>query len=110
MHKTKNGLVVRKNGSPKKLRRFFKKIIIFAAVVYCIITFAVQQVSINRANNVIEEYNEKILVETDVNTRLKNELKQIDTDEYLIQKTREKLGLVRSNERVFVDSSNGGSN
>lgn len=100
-----------RNKKSKKLKKsFLLRILILSALIYCISIFIIQQISLNRANDVIAEYNEKILAETDIKARLTNELSEVDTDEYLIQKAREKLGLVRSNERIFVDASKMGNN
>lgn len=91
-------------------RRILVKILIFAAIVYCTSTLIFQQISLSRANDAIIEYNSKILEETDNMYRLQNELAKVNTNEYLIQKAREKLGLVRANERIFIDASKMGNN
>lgn len=106
-----NTPATRNKKSKKSKKSFLLRILILSAIIiYCISIFIIQQVSLNRANDVITEYNEKILAETDIKARLTNELSEVDTDEYLIQKAREKLGLVRSNERIFVDASKMGNN
>lgn len=105
-----NTPATRNKKSKKSKKSFLLRILILSAIIYCISIFIIQQVSLNRANDVIAEYNEKILAETDIKARLTNELSEVDTDEYLIQKAREKLGLVRSNERIFVDASKMGNN
>lgn len=105
-----NAPAIRKRKNKKSKKNFLIKFLIFGAIIYCILIFIIQQISINRANDVIAEYNEKIIFETDINARLTSELSEVNTDEYLIQKAREKLGLVKANERIFIDASKMGNN
>ena len=105
MENSSTALTVRKSKKSKKPKRILQSLLILGAIVYCAVMLINQQVALSRANDVIVEYNEKILAEAEIRARLQSELKQVDTDEYLIQKTREKLGLVRTNERVFIDVS-----
>ena len=48
-------------------------------------------------------YEEKIADAKLEQEQLKKELEKAKTDEYLEKMAREKLGLVKANERVFVD-------
>ena len=62
-----------------------------------------QQITISKCDDVAEEYRAKIAEAQTENQKLEYELKQAGTDEYLERVAREKLGLVKANERVFID-------
>ena len=65
-----------------------------------------QQRILDVRNNEIAKIEEKIEAEKRVNEELKKEIEMIDSDEYKEKIAREKLGMVRKNERVFVDVGN----
>ncbi len=71
--------------------------------VYVACTLAKQQITLSKNREVAEEYRTKIAEAQKSNQKLEDELKQAGTDEYLERIAREKLGLVKANERVFID-------
>lgn len=93
---------------PKKVKNFsFKKLLkngmllfLFAYVVY---TFASQQITLSRCSRVAKDYEDKIAEEKLTEQRLREEYKNTEKDEYLERMAREKLGLVKANERVYED-------
>ncbi len=89
-----------KKASPKALA---KALGIAAVCVYVAYTLINQQITLSKTNAVAEEYKAKIAEAQTENQKLEDELSQAGTDEYLERVAREKLGLVKANERVFID-------
>lgn len=102
------------NGGSAKRRLNPKKFAIAILVVFFAIYFVYimiwQQMTINLKNNEIDALNEKIEDATAQTEKLKAELENLDDPEYLEKIARERLGLIRSNERVFVDANKSESN
>jgi len=57
-------------------------------------------------NTELDKIESKIEAEKKLNEELKNEKEMIQSDEYIEKIAREKLGMVKKNERVFVDVGN----
>ena len=66
-------------------------------------TLIKQQITLSDCDNIAEEYKTKIAEAESENQRLEAELEKAGTDEYLERVAREELGLVKANERVFID-------
>lgn len=81
-------------------------LIILIAVCLVFIVFIKQQITINRNNNEIKTINEQIEAENNKAKEIKEKEKQYATDEYVEQIARDELGLVKPDEKVFVDSGN----
>ena len=92
----------RKNVKKRKKSLNIIHVISIAFIAYFGITFFNQQLKLNKYNSQIEMYTEakQYLVEYYNN---KNE--NISTDEYIESVAREKLGLVKPYETVYVDSN-----
>ena len=71
--------------------------------VYISCIFVKQQIYLSKCNDISEDYAEKIAEVKLEQQRLEDELDKADTDEYLERMAREKLGLIKANERIFVD-------
>ena len=103
----------RKRNSSRK-KRDIKKIGIRAVAAVLILYFIYftvwQQVMINRKNKELEELTVKIEEATRESERLQKEIENLSDPEYIEQYARENLGLVRPNERVFVDSNKSSDN
>lgn len=97
------------SGEKKQKKPSVKKLVILVAVlVACIgVTCKIieQQITLSRYDDLAEEYKQKIAEAQLENQKLQDEEKQADTDEYIQRAARDKLGLVKPNERVFVDIS-----
>ncbi len=70
---------------------------------YIAVIFVKQQICLSEYADIAKEYEDKIAEVKLEQQRLKEELDQTNTEEYLERMAREKLGLIKSNERVFVD-------
>lgn len=98
----------RRKNSPRK-KRDIKKIGIRAVAAVLILYFVYftiwQQVMINRKDKELDSLTVKIEEATRESERLQKEIENLSDPEYIEQYARENLGLVRPNERVFVDSN-----
>lgn len=99
-------------GSHRKLD--IKKLIAIVAcgvvVFYFAYTLVSQQVSINRKNAEIQALESQVQEAESKAEKLNEEVENLQDPEYIEKIAREKLGLVRPNERVFVDSNKSESN
>ncbi len=86
--------------SPGKL---IKAAVLLFVCTSFVVTMINQQIDLSKYNAAATELYAKIDEETLINKQLKDELDQTSTDEYMERMAREKLGLVKSNERVFID-------
>ena len=62
-----------------------------------------QQINLSQCDELAKEYQTKIDEAKLQQQKLEDELKKADTDDYIERAARERLGLVKANERVFVD-------
>ena len=93
---------------PRKVKKAnFKRLVqatlVLAVCVYVAVILIQQRVTLAKCGKVAEEYKDKISAAQLEQQRLEDELKQAGTDEYLERIARDKLGLVKANERVFID-------
>ncbi len=86
-------------------RRFISMLVAAMFVLYFIYTMIWQQVVISKKGKEIEALEEKIAAAEQQTEKLEEELDNLNDPEYLEKIAREKLGLVRPNERVFVDAN-----
>ncbi len=85
----------------------FKRLLTFGGLlflcIYIVFVFVEQQIYLSKCSDVSKSYEEKIAEVKLEQQRLEDELDKADTDEYLERMAREKLGLIKANERIFVD-------
>ncbi len=72
-------------------------------LVYFTITFFNQQQIFNIKNSRLKQLNLQIQEQHQINGELKTKLDLIDTHEYVERMAREKLGMVKRGERIFID-------
>ena len=106
-HAGKKDIITKASVNPKKALFF---IAVSAFVIYFIFVMISQQLIINRKNKEIDALEEKITATTQQTEKLEQELENLNDPEYLEQVARERLGLVRPNERVFIDANKSESN
>ena len=80
-----------------------KALVLLALCVYVGFTLIKQQITLSNCSYMADEYKAKIAEAESENQRLETELERAGTDEYLERVAREELGLVKANERVFID-------
>jgi len=77
--------------------------LILFLVLYFSVTIIGQQSEINNLNCQISDYNEKIEAKNSELSTIEDKKKHASTDEAIESIARERLGLVRADETVFVD-------
>ncbi|MBQ2615037.1 MAG: septum formation initiator family protein [Clostridia bacterium] len=103
------------SGKGKPKRKFNPRKFAVAAVIllfgaYFCYTMIWQQVALNRKSREIDALNAQIEEATRQTEQLEAELENLNDPAYLEKVAREKLGLVRPNERVFVDANKSEAN
>lgn len=119
MNKTTVGNVRRrpqKNSgkSDPKQKLNIKRLAIVAAaavfIIYFVYAMIAQQIALSNKNKEIQSLEEQVSAANTETERLQKELDNLEDPEYLERVAREKLGLVRPNERVFVDANKSKAN
>lgn len=87
----------------KRKKSTFGIFILLAIFLYLSYVAVGQQKLLNAKNLEMSEIESKIKEETKTNEELKKEKEMINSDEYKEKIARDKLGMVKKNERVFVD-------
>lgn len=102
------------NQRTKEKRRVKKKkknvsivhIMTILFIVYFGFTFFNQQLKLNKYNSQIEMYEKEIESKQNLIEYYKSRKENITTDEYIESVAREKLGLVKPYEKVYIDANN----
>ena len=87
----------------KKLKNFCKKILIICFIIYFIYTIISQQRTLNNYALEKEQYNEQIETAKGKQEELQDMKDNINSNEYIEEIAREKLGMYYPNERVYID-------
>lgn len=112
----KSRISVRTSPAKKKQKgkiapgRLLAVVLVGLFVLYFIYIMIWQQVMLSKKNKEIDALEEKISAATQQTEQLKEQLSSMEDPEYIERIAREKLGLVRPNERVFVDANKSDSN
>ncbi len=108
MEKTRNRKKVpRRKFNIKKLVAIMVAAVVVFYFAYTLIT---QQISISKKNEEIKALESQVQEAENESDRLQGEIENLQDPEYIEKIAREKLGLVRPNERVFVDSNKSENN
>lgn len=98
---------LKKNTTTRKkiinIKRFVIALIVIVAVIYVSVTFFKQSMMLNKREEIVESLEKQISEENLRQKQLNKELENVKDPEYLERMAREKLGLVKANERVFID-------
>lgn len=87
----------------KKSKNLLKKLLIISFILYFAFTLISQQKTLNAYAKEEEGYNEDISIAQDEQNELKEMKENINSNEYIEQVAREKLGMYYPNERVYID-------
>jgi len=87
----------------KRKKSSFGVFILMAIFLYLSYVALDQQKLLNAKSLEMSKIENKLAEETKTNEELKKEKEIIDSDEYKEKVARERLGMVKENERVFVD-------
>ena len=91
--------------SKKKKKIIWTNFFVFIFILYAVFTVASQQVTIYRLKKSQQIISSKIDAAKKQNQKLQDMLKDTSTKEYVEKAAREQLGLVKADERVYVDQS-----
>lgn len=80
-------------------------VVVIVFVVYFGYTFFDQQLKLNKYNSQIEMYQKEIESKQNLVEYYNNKNENITTDEYIESVAREKLGLVKPYETIYVDAN-----
>ena len=86
-----------------KNRKTYKKLFLLLFIIYFIYTLIMQQKTLNSYAAEQDKYNNDIEVAEDEQDELQEMKNNINSDEYIEQIAREKLGMYYPNERVYID-------
>ena len=86
-----------------KNRKTYKKLFVLAFIIYFVYTLIMQQKTLNSYATEQDKYNEDIEVAEEEQNKLQEMKNNINSDEYIEQIAREKLGMYYPNERVYID-------
>ena len=105
--KQRDGKTQKKKWKPQ---RVVTAVVVMIFALYFVYIMIWQQVTISKKNKEINALEEKVQTATQQTEKLEAELENLNDPAYLEQIAREKLGLVRPNERVFVDANKSQAN
>lgn len=88
-----------------KSNKILTKVLLICILAYVSYVYINQQINLNEYSSQLSYYEEKSLEEQTRNSKLVLEKESINSDEYIEQVAREKLGLLKPNETMYVDSS-----
>lgn len=90
----------------QKKKSSSSKLVIFIVVCFVSIILIKQQIEINTYNKKISELEAQIKTEEARSKEIDKKDELYATDEYIEKVARDELGLVKPDEKVFVDSGN----
>lgn len=70
-----------------------------------IIAFVRQELTMKRLNKNIATKNEELQQLQDENVKLQDEVERVNSDSYIERLARERLGMIRTGEKVIISSS-----
>ena len=85
--------------------KFILSILFIAFIIYSLVTIVSQAMQIRNDKALITVVSEKVDEEKKRSTELDEEVSKIGSDEYVEKQARDKLGYVKSNEKIFYDKS-----
>lgn len=81
----------------------FKIICLTAIIVYVAFTVFSQQSTIKESKRILENYNQDIKEQEEIALEIEEEKSKIGTDEYVEKVARDKLGMCKEDEKIFID-------
>lgn len=85
------------------MKKLIKKVLIIVFAIYVSITLINQQLTIMRMEDRKAELNEQIQEAKAETEKLNKQLKNASSDAYIEQIAREKLGLIKDGDIIYVD-------
>lgn len=87
----------------RKIKPMVRRIVALLLIVYIAYTLVFQQIAINEARTKEEEIKKQIEALKKENEQIKAELERMSDQEYIEKLAREKLGLIKPGEIMFID-------
>lgn len=81
----------------------FKVITLAFLIIYVAVTVYSQSGTIRESKRILNNYKENIKKQEEISREIEAEKAQVGTDEYVEKVAREKLGMCKENEKIFVD-------
>lgn len=81
----------------------FKIICSCFIIIYVAVTVFSQSATIKESKRILANYNEDIKEQEEAKKEIEDEKSQVGTDEYIEKVAREKLGMCKQDEKIFVD-------
>ena len=91
------------NKRKKSLLGIIFTIAIIAMSIYSMVTMIEQQKILSAKNNELKSVQSQIDEESKTSEELKKQKENVNSDEYIERVAREKLGMVKYGEKIFVD-------
>ena len=88
----------------KLLKKHYKKILLGILGIYVVSIFISQQETLNSYKAEVNSYDEKIAEAKEEQASLQDMKNNVDSNEYIEDIAREKLGMYLPNERVYIDA------
>ena len=88
----------------KLLKKHYKKILLGILGIYVASIFISQQKTLNSYQAEVASYDEKITEAQEEQQSLQDMKNNVNSDEYIEEIAREKLGMYLPNERVYIDT------
>ena len=88
--------------APQKL---LLSVMFVAFVVYALVTIISQASQIRDSKEIIDMANQQLAYEQKRSQEIDEETSKIGTDEFIEKQAKEKLGYVKSNEKIFYDKA-----
>ncbi len=88
----------------KKLR--INRFVIIGIIIYFLYVCITQQQAMDSYDREAEQYKSEIVAAQKENEKLQNVKDNVNSEEYIEDMAREKLGMYRPNERVYIDNTN----
>lgn len=85
------------------MKKLFRKVLIIVFVIYVSVTLINQQLTIMRMEDRKAELNEQIQEAKAETEKLNKQLEEASSDAYVEQIAREKLGLIKDGDIIYVD-------
>ena len=85
-------------------KNFIKKFIFVLIVFYAIITFFRQQQLLNNYSRQSKNLDDQIAIASEKQGKLNEEKMNVNSEKFIEEIAREKLGMYLPNERVYVDN------
>ena len=88
----------------KKSKKIYKRLLILIALIYAIFTLANQQKTINQYSANSKELAIKIQEQEAYKEELTAKKENVNSEEFIEQKARERLDMYLPNEKIYIDT------